>query len=224
MLPHQDTVTLSDGPPLGEAAAAAILIHGRGASAESILDLGRAFQLDELTWIAPQAQGHTWYPHSFLAPLAHNEPYLSGALARIDGLIQLILDAGVSADRIALVGFSQGACLALEYAARAASPPGAVVALSGGLIGRVDIHGSAPPFDKGFDYDTDLQGCRVFLGCSDIDAHIPLDRVTKTGEIFRGLGAETDVRVYPGMGHTVNADEIQAGRLILGAMAGITPA
>lgn len=222
MVPHQETKTLRAGPPLEDASAAAILIHGRGASAASILDLGRAFQLDELAWIAPQAQGHTWYPHSFLAPLARNEPYLSGALERVEGLVQLILDAGLSRDRIALVGFSQGACLALEYAARAASPPGAVVALSGGLIGRVDVPGTAPPLDKGFDYDTDLRGCRVLLGCSDIDAHIPLDRVTKTGEVLRTLGAETDVRIYPGMGHSVNADEIRAGRLILAAMAGIT--
>ncbi|NNE68843.1 MAG: phospholipase [Rhodothermales bacterium] len=217
-LPHSNGAIRRAGPPVEDAAAVAIVLHGRGASAESILDLGLAFDLDDLALLAPQADGHTWYPFSFLAPLDHNEPYLTGALARIDHLFQEVLSRGIPAERIALIGFSQGACLSLEYTARSAHHPGAVVALSGGLIGNGHVTGSAPPEDKTFDYEGDLSGCRVFLGCSDVDAHIPLARVQRSAAVLSGLGAEVDARIYPGMGHTVNADELTAGRAVLAAL------
>jgi predicted esterase len=217
-LPHAETPTIRGGQPLDSAKVAVVLLHGRGASAESILDLGHALEIEEAALLAPQAEGSSWYPYSFLAPLTGNEPFLSGALARIGRLVAEIEQAGISRDRIVLIGFSQGACLALEFLARSGEPLGAIVALSGGLIGNVDLPEQALPDDKGFNYEADLTGCPVFLGCSDIDAHIPLARVKQSADIFVGLGAEVDARIYPGMGHTVNADELRAARDLVSAI------
>jgi len=193
----------------GRDAAAArlvlVAVHGRGASAADILSLAAELDLDDAAFVAPEAAGHTWYPNSFLAPLADNEPYLSSALALIDRIVG-DLQAHVAPERIGLVGFSQGACLILEYAARHARRYAAVVGFSGGVIG--------PPGTPR-DYAGEMAGTPVFLGCSDIDPHIPLPRVHETAGVFRRLGAAVDERIYPGMGHLVNRDEIDAVRTLL---------
>jgi predicted esterase len=178
-----------------------ILVHGRGASAEDILTLTEEFDVDDVAYVAPQAAGHTWYPYSFLAPIARNEPGISSAFGVLSRLIGQLRDEGVTPDRIAFLGFSQGACLTLEYAARHARQYAGIFGLSGGLIG--------PPGTPR-DYSGSFGGTPVFLGCSDVDPHIPLARVRESADVFRRLGSNVDERIYKGMGHTVNADEIAA--------------
>jgi predicted esterase len=178
-----------------------ILVHGRGASAEDILTLADEFQFDDVAYLAPQAAGHTWYPYSFLAPTEQNEPGISSGLAVLSRLIEELRTEGVDAGRIALLGFSQGACLTLEYTARHARRYAGVFGLSGGLIG--------PPGTPR-DYAGSLEGTPVLFGCSDVDPHIPIARVRESGDVFRQLGASVDERIYRGMGHTINADEIAA--------------
>ncbi|MCC6992617.1 MAG: alpha/beta fold hydrolase [Acidobacteria bacterium] len=209
--PHRHQPVLHEGPALADARLVAILIHGRGASAEDILGLAREFRTPGITYLAPQAAGHTWYPFSFLSPLAQNEPGLTSALGVIGRLVAEVQAQGVPPERIVLMGFSQGACLTLEYAARQAAPYAVVAAFSGGLIG--------PPGTPR-DYPGTLTGARVFLGCSDVDAHIPVARVRESAEVFRRLGASVDERIYPQMGHTVNRDELSAVDAWLTAAAG----
>lgn len=217
--PHADAPILTHGAPLDQARATVVLIHGRGATAESILTLGDALSVSEVAYLAPQAAsvgyGPAWYPNSFLAPLRANEPWLTSALATVERTVQQAREAGFADDRIVLAGFSQGACLATEFAARHARRWGAVVGLSGGLIGMDDVPGVDPPADKRFEYDGSMDGTPVFLGCSDRDAHIPQVRVDTTAEVFERLGAAVDKRIYVGMGHTVNDDEVQAVRALL---------
>jgi predicted esterase len=199
--PHSTSPALRRGRPAAEARIGVILLHGRGASAEDILTLADQFDIDDAAYVAPQAAGHSWYPYSFLAPIDQNEPGISSALRVVSNLVNDFAQHGVASDRIALVGFSQGACLALEFAARHAAPYAAVVGLSGGLIG--------PPGTPR-DYGGSLQGVHVFLGCSNVDPHIPLARVRESADVFRRLGAIVDERIYPQMGHTVNRDELDA--------------
>jgi predicted esterase len=183
-----------------------ILVHGRGATAESILALADELRLDDLAYLAPQAAGNTWYPSSFLSPLADNEPGITSGLGVIATLVDRLAADGVEAGRVALLGFSQGACLSLEFAARHARRYAGVFGLSGGLIG--------PP-GTARDYAGSLEGTPVFLGCSDVDAHIPLERVRESAAVFTGMGATVDERIYAGMGHLVNADEIGAVRRVM---------
>jgi predicted esterase len=197
---------LTAGAPLQSARAAAVMVHGRGASAEDILSLGAEFGQDDVAYLAPQAAGHSWYPYSFLAPLSQNEPHLSNALAMVGATFAHLAQHGFTPERIALIGFSQGGCLALEYAARNARRFGAVAGLSAGLIG--------PPGTPR-DYAGSLAGTPAFLGCSDIDGHIPLARVHETRDVLIRMGATVTERIYPGMGHTVNADEIAAVTALL---------
>jgi len=204
--PHRLQPVLTRGPRPAEARLAAIVIHGRGASAESILTLADELRLEDVVYLAPEAAGHTWYPNSFLAPIADNEPGISSGIGVIDALVAQLAQDGIGADRVALLGFSQGACLSLEFAARHARRYAGVFALSGGLIG--------PPGTPR-DYAGTFDGTPVFLGCSDGDAHIPLARVHESAEVFRRMGAAVDERIYRGMGHTVNADEIAAVRAVL---------
>ena len=212
-----------DGTP---APGALVLLHGRGAPAESILPLAAELGRPDLPARAPQAPGGAWYPHSFLAPLAANEPHLSTAIETVRQLVEAIEAAGIPQERVGLVGFSQGACLALEVAARRGGRWGGVVALSGGLIGTGELEGAprtlqgmgGPFADKAFDYARSLDGTPVFLGCSDVDPHIPLARVERSADVLRQLGADVDLRIYEGMGHTVNADELAAGRALLAAL------
>jgi phospholipase/carboxylesterase len=199
---------LTSGAPLDRARAAVVLLHGRGGTAEDILALADALDAPDLAYLAPQAPGHTWYPLSFLAPLEANEPSLSHALATVGAIVGTIAQAGVPAERVVLIGFSQGGCLALEYAARNAGHYGGVAGLSAALVG--------PPGTPR-DYSGSLAGTPVFLGCSDVDGHIPLWRVQESTRVLRGLGAEVTERIYPGMGHTINDDEVAQVRRMLGS-------
>lgn len=196
---------LRTGEPLESARAAMILVHGRGASAEDIMTVGAELQQPGFAYLAPQAAGNAWYPNPFTAPIESNEPYLSAALEMLAGLVKQV-EASVPAANIVLLGFSQGACLSLEFAARNARRYGAVIGLSGGLIG---------PEGTPRDYSGTFQGTPVFLGCSDVDPHIPKERVLGSGAVFELLGADVTVRLYPGMAHTVSLDEIVAVQAIL---------
>jgi predicted esterase len=194
------------GPPLAEARGAVILTHGRGGSAADMLALAGAFDRPQFHYVAPQTPGNTWYPYSFLAPIESNEPHLSHALATVGAIVDDVELAGVGGDRIVLGGFSQGACLALEFAARHARRYGGVIGLSGGLIG---------PEGTPRDYEGSLDGTPVFLGCSDVDPHVPEWRLRETADVMTRLGADVTLRIYPGMGHTVNPDEIEHVRALL---------
>ena len=187
------------GEPLARAEAAMILVHGRGASSRDILALAEELDRVGFAYLAPQARGSTWYPNSLLAPLDVNEPWLSSALAVLTRIVEEVEAAGIAADRTLLLGFSQGACLAVEFAARNARRYGGVAGLSGGLIG--------PPGTPR-EYGGSLGGTPVFLGCSDRDPHIPVDRVLESADVLSELGGAVTYRLYPGLGHTVNADEL----------------
>ncbi len=201
--PHHGQPVLHYGAPLESARRAAIFLHGRGASAQDILGIAAELGTNDVAYLAPQAAGNTWYPYSFLSPIQQNEPGLTSALSVIDGLMANLASEGHPSDRIIILGFSQGACLGLEFAARNAKRYAAVVALSGGVIG--------PPGTPR-NYPGSLSDTPVFLGCSDIDPHIPLERVHESAEVFRRMGAAVDERIYKGMGHTINADELAAAR------------
>jgi phospholipase/carboxylesterase len=204
------TALATAGAPLGRAKAAVILLHGRGASAQGMLDFAAALDRPDIAWLAPQAPGAVWYPLSFLAPLSQNEPALSQALATVGDVVTRAAAHGIAPERLVLLGFSQGGCLALEYAARNAQRFGGVVGLSAGLIG--------PPGTPRI-YAGTLAATPVFVGCSDVDAHIPLERVKETAAVMRRLGGEVTERIYPGMGHTINADEMKQVRLIIDGVA-----
>ncbi len=227
MAPHDAQPLARLGAPLDRAGAAVVLVHGRGDSARGILGLAAEIDRPDLAWLAPQAAGGAWYPQSFLAPLDANEPGLSSGIAAVLRAVTEAEAAGIPRSRIVLGGFSQGACLALETAARHAGRWGGVVALSGGLLGTGPGPADAPRLlgmggsyaEKAFGYSGSLSGTPVFVGCSDVDPHIPLARVERTASEMARLGAEVDARVYPGMGHTVNRDEIDAVRQMLGGVA-----
>lgn len=208
--PHADADIVVRGVPLERARAAVVMVHGRGASADDILALADELGMDNIAYLAPQAAGHTWYPHRFLEPIERNEPFLSSALALLATMVERIESAGVPAERIGLLGFSQGACLAMEYAVRTPRRYGAIVGLSGGLIG--------PPGTIWANTGS-LDATPAFLGCSDIDSHIPADRVRESATHLEKLGAVVDLRLYPGMGHTVNRDEIEVVRRTVANMA-----
>ena len=188
-----------------------VLLHGRGATAMSILDLAAAINDPSVTWLAPQARGNTWYPNRFLAPIESNEPWLSSALAAVRDLVAQVGAAGVPGARVVLMGFSQGACLALESLVRAPGLAGGVVGLSGGLIG--------PPGTVWPDTGR-LDGIPVFMGCSDVDFHIPKERVLESAEVLRSRGADVTAILYPGMDHTVNDDELVHARQLLSRVVG----
>lgn len=206
--PHAGQPVLHSGPSLGAARLAAILIHGRGASAEDILGLASEFAVDDVAYLAPQAANHTWYPYSFLSPIPQNEPFLTSALGVVGALVERLRDEGVPSERVVILGFSQGACLTLEFAARNPRRYAAIVGLSGGLIG--------PPGTPRL-YPGSLDGTPAFLGCSDVDAHIPVERVRESAAVLRTMKASVDERIYRGMGHTVNGDELRAVTALLSA-------
>lgn len=216
--PHQSQPVLAAGEPLDRAHAAMVMVHGRGATAASILalagDLTRPAgpgeeRLEGFAFLAPQAAGHTWYPNRFLAPLASNEPYLSSGLAVIASTLDQVERAGIPPERTILLGFSQGACLALEYAARHARRYGGVAGLSGALIG--------PP-DTPRTYPGSLASTPVFLGCSDVDFHVPKEFVVMSASVLQGLGGDVTLRLYPNMDHAVNQDEIDSVRAMMQAL------
>jgi phospholipase/carboxylesterase len=209
--PHQGQPVRTAGVPLGGAKAAMVMVHGRGATAESILTLVPALDVDGFAFLAPQASGNTWYPNSFLAPIPSNEPGISSGLQAIADVIARINDAGIPLDRVMLLGFSQGACLSVEYAARHAARYGGIACLSGGLIG---------PDSTPRNYTGSFDGTPAFLGCSDVDNHVPALRVTESAAVLRRMGADVTMKLYPGMGHLVNEDEIAAVAAMMQEVAG----
>jgi predicted esterase len=199
-------VLLAGAPP-EQASTAMVMVHGRGATAEDILSLSDVLPHQGMLYAAPRAAGQTWYPNRFLAPLESNEPWLSSALSVLGDLVGQIERAGVPANRIVLLGFSQGACLSLEYAVRHPRRYGGIVGLSGGLIGPP---GTVWVHDQG-----SFDNTPAFLGCSDVDPHIPAERVTETAAVLRQLGADVEAVLYRGMGHTVSPEEIARVRALL---------
>lgn len=201
---------IAAGAPLEAAEAAIVLVHGRGATPESMLPLAEALGREDIHYLAPRATGNTWYPHSFLAAIEANEPWLTSALAVIGACVEHLQAAGLPGERIGLIGFSQGACLTSEFLARNARRYGMAGVLTGGVIG---------PDGTPRSYPGSLAGTPVFIGSSDIDPHVPLARIHETRDVLTRLGAEVDARIYEGMGHTVNEDELSALR---GLLAGMT--
>ena len=183
-----------------------LMVHGRGASAGDILSLADQFNQAGFAYFAPQAAGNTWYPNRFLVPLDDNEPWLSSALASVGDVLAKIAKAGIPSEQVISLGFSQGACLTLEYAARHAQRYGGIVGLSGALIG---------PDDTPRDYKGSLEGTPVFLGCSDMDFHVPKERVDQTADVLRRLGGDVTERLYPDLDHSVNQDELDFVRGIM---------
>jgi predicted esterase len=199
---------LQAGEPLAKARAAMILVHGRGASAEDILTIAAEVQTPGFAYLAPQAANNAWYPYPFTSPIESNEPYLSAALSMLGSLVERVEET-VPVSRLVLLGFSQGACLTTEFAARNAKRYGGVVGLSGGLIG---------PDGTPRDYPGDFDSTPVFLGCSDVDPHIPKERVLETADVFKRMGARVTARLYPGMAHTVSLEEIAEVQALVSAI------
>jgi predicted esterase len=183
------------------------MVHGRNAAPPNILDLMPRLDRPTFTYVAPAAANKTWYPFSFLEPIARNEPYLTSAINYLERVIGNLTAGGIPPERIVLLGFSQGACLVAEFAYRHAQPLGGIVLFSGGLIGPPGTawQSSKRPFNR----------TRVFMGCSDVDAHVPKWRVDESAEVFSRMDADVTKRIYAGMGHLVNDDEIVVARSVL---------
>jgi phospholipase/carboxylesterase len=196
--PHRDQPLVTAGTDLGDAEAALVLVHGRGATAQSILTMAETFHRPGVALLAPQAANSTWYPRSFLERVELNEPGRTSGLRAIDDAVSEATGAGVPLDRVVILGFSQGGCLGSEYVARNPRGYGGAVAFSGGLVGQ--------EIDPGA-YEGNLAGMPFFLGCSDSDPHIPVERVEVTATVLKRLNADVEKRIYPGMGHGVNDDE-----------------
>jgi predicted esterase len=188
-----------------------VLVHGRGGTARNMLELADELQHDGYAYLAPQAEHNSWYPNPFMTAIDKNEPWLSSALMTIRRVLEQLSGAGIAPERTILLGFSQGACLTLEFTARNARRYGGVVALSGGLIG---------PDGTPRNYVGSLDDTPVFLGCSDVDSHIPVKRVSESAEVMRRLGAQVTERLYPGMGHTINRDELDTVSMMLTQLLG----
>jgi predicted esterase len=211
LAPHAGQPVLRAGVPVSEARAAVIMIHGRGAGPRNILDLVPLIGHPRAAYVAPGANGGTWYPKSFLSPIPENEPGISSGIAVIHGLIEEIVSGGVPAERIMLLGFSQGACLTCTAAQRRPTRYGGVIAFSGGLIG--------PPGTT-WDEQGSFESTPVFFGCSDVDPHVPEPRVRESAAVYERMGASVTTRIYPGMGHLVNDDEVSFARDLLAQLAG----
>jgi predicted esterase len=204
--PHAGQPVAEIGADIGSAVGALILVHGRGGSAADMLQLAGHLVGRDVACFAPQAAGHSWYPHRFIEPVARNEPFLSSGLSVLDSLVGRLETGGVPDGRIALLGFSQGACLSLECALRQAKKLGCVIGLSGGLIGDAICLPAS---------QSTLSGVKVLLGCSERDPHIPIARVRETKDVFRALGADVTARIYGGSGHGVNQDEMDLAKSMI---------
>ena len=191
--------TITDGVPLNDAKKALIMIHGRGAGPHDILSVSKHLNVKDFALVAPQAENKTWYPYSFLAPINENEPSFSKSLEIIHNVVVAILQNGIEKENIYFLGFSQGACLALESTARNAAKYGGVVAFTGGLIG-----------DKVYEnhYKGNFENTPIFIGTSDPDFHVPVERVNETEALLKKMGASVTKKIYANMGHTVSQDEI----------------
>lgn len=203
---HQGQPIITAGTPLANARGAMIMLHGRGAAAQDILMLAAELNQPDFAYLAPQAANNTWYPYPFLVPVEQNEPWLSSALAMVEDALAQVATANILPERTMLLGFSQGACLTLEFVARHARRYGGVAGLTGGLIG---------PDGTPRDYPGSLAGTPIFIGCSDMDMHIPKARVIESETVLRKLGGAVTMRLYPNMGHTVNQDEIDFVRVMM---------
>ena len=209
--PHRGQPSEYAGAPLRVADAALVLLHGRGSTARDVLGLTERFHRHGVAYVAPQARYNRWYPRSFLAPVESNETHLSSALAAVDAAVAGVVEGGVPLDHVVVCGFSQGACLAAEYVARNSRRYGGLVVLSGGLVG---------PEGVTFEYGGDLAGTPVFLGCSDVDPYVPVERVHESTAVFERLGGDVTERIYEGMAHVVTDDEVAfVGELLDGLLA-----
>jgi predicted esterase len=214
--PHRDQPILLSGAQLEDAVGVVIMLHGRGSSPRDMLQLALELDRPQFSCLAPTAAGGSWYPYSFLEPIARNASYLNSALRLLEKALGRATGAGVPAARVVLLGFSQGACLALEFAARNAQRYGGIAGLSGALIG---------PEGTQRDYPGAFDGTPVFLGCGDLDPHVPKRRVDETASVLERMGAVVTEKIYQGMSHTVNPDEIAAVRALLdGVVAKAAPA
>jgi len=209
MEPHGGEPIVAAGLPLGDSQAVAIMVHGRGAGPRNILDLVPRLHRPGFTYLAPAAANNTWYPYSFMADTAKNEPGLSSALDVLDRLVKDVVARGVRKDHIVLLGFSQGACLTSEFAARHADRYGGVIIFTGGLIGPPGITWNNPG---------SFAGTPIFMGSSDPDPHVPKDRVDESAAVFTRMGAVVTERIYPGMGHTINDEEISYAQAVMDAV------
>lgn len=196
---HKETEIQYKGVPVKSAERAVIMLHGRGSDAEDILELTDEIWLPDTCYIAPQAEGNEWYPYSFISPIMKNEPALSSAFKKLNFIFDEINESNIEDGNVYLLGFSQGACLGLEYSTRNAKKYGGIFALSGGLIGKV--------IDRS-NYKGDFESTPIFLGCSDTDPHIPLSRVNESANVLTDMNGSVTKRIYPGMGHTIINDEI----------------
>jgi predicted esterase len=213
MKPHQGQPIRRAGQPVEHADGAMILLHGKGASADNLIDLPELFDCERITYLAPQAEHKVWFPNGVTEPISRNQPHVSASLELVDGIVEALGEAGIPRERVVFMGFCQGACLALEYLVHKPDRYGAVFALSGALLGedkRLGTH-------KG-----DLRRTPVFLGSSDIDFMVPRTRVLDSAEALRALNADVAHRLYPGMPHTINEDEVDAMRDTLHHLFGAT--
>ena len=203
---------ISAGVPVAKAEKALIMLHGRGADARDILGVADHLNIKDFALLAPQAPGNTWYPYSFIAPVENNEPYLSQSLQAVANTVEYAMNSGIAKENVYLLGFSQGACLASEYMARHAGRYGGLVAFTGGLIGEKINRAH---------YTGNFNGTPVFIGTSDPDFHVPVERVYATANIFREMGAAVTEKVYANMGHTINQDEMDhANRIVFATPVG----
>lgn len=203
----QSADILSSGLPISEATKVIIMVHGRGASPESIISLKEHLKLEDAAILAPRAKDNSWYPYSFMAPAEENQPALDSSLKLLRSLVTELLSKGIQPYQIYFLGFSQGACLVLEYVARYAEPYGGVIAFTGGLIGEKLTPGN---------YSGDFQSTPVLITTGNPDPHVPLSRVEESVEIFKTLKADVHLKVYPGRMHTIQLEEIElANQLVL---------
>jgi phospholipase/carboxylesterase len=206
--PHAGGAVVRMGAPIESASAVVIAIHGRGASPRDILSLTQRLNRPDVAFLAPAAAGNSWYPYSFLSETTKNEPLLTSALRRMSSLVDELDERDVSHERIVFLGFSQGACLSAEFVVRHARRWGGVIVLSGGLIGPPGTTWNRPGT---------LDDTPIFVGCSDIDTHIPKDRVEESVAVLTRMGGLVTSRFYAGMGHTVNEDELEHARQVIDA-------
>ena len=203
---HSFDHTVFGGTPLQKAQRALIMVHGRGDTTQKMQNLAKEVADERYHLVFPKATNKTWYPKGFMAATQENQPWLDATMDYLAKALHYIKEGGISDENIFFLGFSQGACVALEFPTRNATQYGGVMVLSGGLIG--------PEIDLS-KYTGDYQGTPVFMGCSDIDHHIPLQRLNDSADVLMGMNAHVDLRIYPGMGHMINEDEIATVKKIL---------